>query len=96
MTIDYAMFIGLLSALDEHCKGILPRKRLIREIYWHYMKKYGWIVAINYTGNKALLQDYGEAGKKTLKCNFFVHFMDYKPDNKKRNGKNKKQSNRRH
>lgn len=94
MTINYAKFIELMSALDEYFEGQYSRKRLMREIYWHYMSKYGYIVAININNCKVLLQDYGQAGKKTLKCNYFVHFMDQpkKQHNEKRNRKHNRKA----
>lgn len=63
MILTYAKYIDLMSALDEHCKGKLPRDALQNAIFDRYTTKYGSFVSENLDGNKMLFTIKFQKGK---------------------------------
>lgn len=55
MLLSYGKYIELLSALDEHCKGMVDKFKLQDEIFNHYMSVYNnSFVAENINRDKQL------------------------------------------
>ena len=54
MVLTYGKYIGLMSALDEHCGGSLDKNVLQNAIFDHYMYLYGSFVAENINKSKRL------------------------------------------
>jgi len=80
MLISYAKYIDLMSALDEHCRGTLPKRDIQSIIFKHYMSKYGSFVAENSKGDKKLFAIKMQKNND-IKRRSFIRFMNESKSN---------------
>ena len=83
MVLTYGKYIELVSALDEHCNGILEKNELQDAIFDHYMSKYGSFVAENVNGAKRLFTiKLQKAKNNKAERKVFRNFMNEELSNK--------------
>ena len=78
MLLTYGKYIELLSALDEHCKGMVDKFKLQNEIFNHYMSVYNSsFVAENINRDKQLFITSTEKTKRFKSTRkLFRNFMN--------------------
>lgn len=90
MVLTYGKYIGLMSALDEHCNGALEKEELQNAIFDHYTELYGSFVAENINGVKRLfLIRFQKTKNNEAERKLFRHFMNEELSDK---GKKKNKS----
>ena len=85
MVLTYGKYIGLMSALDEHCNGALGKDELQNAIFDHYAGLYGSFVAENINGVKRLfLIRFQKTKNNKAERKLFRHFMNEELNNKRK------------
>ena len=77
MFLTYATYIGLMSALDEHLKSTLSKKKLQEIIFNHYTDRDGYLAAENLKGDKKVFYTKFQKNSYNKKARkIFSHFMN--------------------
>ena len=78
MTLSYARYIDLMSALDEYSNSTLEKKDLQDTIYEHYINKYPYFIAENAKGSKRVFFNRDRYSKhvKTTEKKYFRKHMN--------------------
>lgn len=77
MFLSYAKYIDMMSALDEHCKGVLDREELQNAIFNHCISLNRTFSAENLKGSKRRFSSYIQSKKHTNReRKTFRKFMD--------------------
>ena len=77
MFLSYAKYIGMMTALDEHCGGTLEREELQNAIFNHCISLNRTFSAENLKGSKRMFSSFIQSRKHTNReRKAFREFMD--------------------